>query len=146
MTPYRTDPKMSGRHPFEIYMLLLVVITSLPVFFGAAPEPGSIEAELPTWAVFGWQTILAVGSVTSLVGIFWRNRATGLILEQLGLAFVGVASVIYAASVWAAAGIPAGIPGGIILGFGMACLIRWRDIQKTIDAVAAEEKRRKGNL
>jgi hypothetical protein len=137
---------MSGRHPFEIFMLALVVLTSVPVFFGAAPEPGSIEAALPTWGVFAWQSILAFGSVGSLLGIFWRDRATGLIMEQLGMAFVGVASVIYSASVWAIAGPGAAIPGGIILGFGIACLIRWRDIQRTINAVHVEELRRRGEL
>lgn len=140
--PYRTDPRFAGRHPFEIFMLILAAITSVPTLLGLATEPGTIEAALPPWAVFGWQVILAFGSVGSLVGIYLRNRATGLIIEQLGMAFVGVASLIYGVSAWVVAGPPAGIPGGIIFGFGVACLIRWRDLQKTIDAVHDEEIRR----
>lgn len=141
MSPYRTDPQMAGRHPFEIFMLLLAAVTSIPSLLGAAPEPGSIEEALPGWASFSWQVALVIGSVMALVGIWWRERATGLILEQLGLALVGVAGVIYAFSVWSVVGVAAAIPGGIILGFGIACIVRWRQIQRTINAVHAEEKR-----
>lgn len=137
--PYRTDPRLSGRHPFEIYMLALAAVTGIPSLFGA-PEPGSIEAALPSWAVFAWSLVLSLGSVLALLGISLKRRDTGLILEQLGLAFVGAASIIYAVSLWAVAGLAALFAGGIVFGFGVSCLVRWKDLQETIDAVHEAEK------
>lgn len=146
MSPYRVDARMSGRHPFETYILALAAFAAIPVLFGAAPDPGSIEAALPSYAGFLWSLILATGSIIALVGTYWKDRATGLVAEQLGLAFVGIAAFLYAGVALAVVGVSAAIPAAFILGFGTACLKRWRDLQKVINAVHEEELRRRGEI
>lgn len=146
MSPYRSDARLSGRHPFETFMLALAAFASIPALFGAAPDPGSIEAALPPIGGFLWSLILTVGSIVALAGTYWKDRATGLILEQLGLAFVGVAAFIYTGVALSVVGLSAAIPAAIIAGFGAACLKRWRDLQSVIDAVHEEEKRRRGEI
>lgn len=140
--PYRVDARMTGRHPFELFLLALAFASGLPALIGATPEPGSIEAALPSWGAFLWSLTLVVGSGSALVGIYLRDRATGLIVEQLGLAFVGVAAVVYSGIILYVIGVGALFSAGITFAFGVSCLVRWRDIQNIIDAVHEEEKRR----
>lgn len=142
MSPYRTDPRMSGRHPFEIFTLFLALVTSLPVLFGVTPAPGTIRAVLPPVVAFIWALTLCVGSLVALVGVWWKERATGLIMEQLGLACVGVVCIIYFVVALVAVGWSTTIPMGIVLGFGLSCLWRWRDLQRSINEVYAWEQSR----
>ncbi len=141
--PYRTDASMAGRHPFEIFTLILGFITGLPRLFGAIPAPNSITALLPPVLVLAWSFVLVAGCGVALAGVWWRSRAIGLILEQLGLAFVGVACLVYSSVALISLGLNASIPIGIVAAFGVSCLVRWRQIQRTIDFVYGEEKRQR---
>jgi hypothetical protein len=141
--PYRTDASMAGRHPFEIFTLILGFITGLPRLLGVTPAPNSITAVLPPVLVLAWSFVLVAGCGVALTGVWWRNRAIGLILEQLGLAFVGVACIVYSGVAIIALGPNASIPVGIVAAFGVSCLVRWRQIQRTIDFVYGEEKRQR---
>jgi hypothetical protein len=141
--PYRTDASMAGRHPFEIFTLILGFITGLPRLLGVTPAPNSITAVLPPVLVLAWSFVLVAGCGVALTGVWWRNRAIGLILEQLGLAFVGVACLVYSGVAIIALGPNASIPVGIVAAFGVSCLVRWRQIQRTIDFVYGEEKRQR---
>jgi hypothetical protein len=141
--PYRTDASMAGRHPFEIFTLILGFITGLPRLLGVTPAPNSITAVLPPVLVLAWSFVLVAGCGVALTGVWWRNRAIGLILEQLGLAFVGVACLVYSGVAIIALGPNASIPIGIVAAFGVSCLVRWRQIQRTIDFVYGEEKRQR---
>jgi hypothetical protein len=141
--PYRTDASMAGRHPFEIFTLILGFITGLPRLLGVTPAPNSITAVLPPVLVLAWSFVLVAGCGVALTGVWWRNRAIGLVLEQLGLAFVGVACIVYSGVAIIALGPNASIPVGIVAAFGVSCLVRWRQIQRTIDFVYGEEKRQR---
>lgn len=141
MSPYRVDPRMSGRHPFELYILYLSVLTGLPVLLGITPRPGSINAVLPTWMAFGWSAFLVGGAIVTLAGVYWRERATGLIAEQLGLALVGVMSVAYSVCLVYIGGLDVALGAAIVAGFGISCLRRYFQIQEVIDAVHEAEKR-----
>jgi hypothetical protein len=141
--PYRTDASMAGRHPFEIFTLILGLVSGLPRLLGVTPAPNSITSLLPPVLVLAWSAVLVIGCATALTGVWWRNRAIGLILEQLGLAFVGVACIVYSGVALISLGPNASIPISIVGAFGVSCLVRWRQIQRTIDFVYGEEKRRR---
>jgi hypothetical protein len=141
MSPYRVDARLSGRHPFEIFALYLAFLTSLPIVLGITPQPGSIRSALPPWLSFTWATVLLAGSGVAIFGIYWRERATGLICEQLGLALVGVGSLIYCACVLYVVGAGAGFTVAIVGGFGISCLRRYWQIQSVLDDVHEVEKR-----
>lgn len=140
MSPYRVDARMAGRHPFEIYGLFLALITSMPILLGIAPKPGTIREAMPGWLGVIWAASLAIGSLLALVGIYWRNRATGLLLEQVGLAAAGAACVVYGGVVLYVAGQDALISAALVGGFGAACLRRYFQIQEVVDDAVRASK------
>lgn len=138
--PYRHDPQQAGRHPFELFTLYLALLTALPTVLGVVPQPGTMRAVLPGFVVAIWAWILLVGSIVTLAGIYWKDRGTGLITEQLGLALVGASTLLYAGVLLAVAGEPAVITGAILGGFGASCLLRYYQIQQTVDRVHSTVK------
>jgi len=141
VSPYRVDARLSGRHPFEIFVLYLAFLTALPTMLGIAPAPGSVREALPTWVTIGWAAALCLGSGVALFGVYWKERATGLICEQLGLAMVGVASLVYCFCVLYVIGPDSMIAVAIVGGFGISCLRRYWQIQHILDQVHEAEKR-----
>ncbi len=144
MSPYRVDSRLSGRHPFELFALYLAILVSLPTVLGLVPEPGSIREALPAWIATVWAWAMLLGASTALAGVYWRDRASGLILEQLGLGVFGVTNIIYAGAVLYAVGLSSIIPAAMIGGFGAACLRRYFQIQQIIDSVHEAERVQKG--
>lgn len=140
--PYRVDARLSGRHPFQLFMLALTVLVSVPTLLGVAPRPGSIQDAYPGWPGYAWAVVLAVGSAMALVGVYLPDRATGLILEQLGLFCTGIGSLIYGAAALSSVGETAIYPVAIVWGYGVSCCIRGRQIQRILDQVHAVEKER----
>ena len=139
--PYRVDARLSGRHPFETYTLYLAILTSVPSLLSITPRPGSISDVLPDPVAFAWNAFLLLGAVLALAGIYWRERATGLVMEQLGLGLVGVTSLIYVACVLFILGLSGALACAIVGGFGISCLRRYWQIQAIVDSVAEVEKR-----
>lgn len=134
-----SDPLRAGRHPFQTYMLVLCLISGIPLMFGQ-PASATLDALLPTWAVYMWGIGLTLGAVISLIGTYMprRDYATALTIERIGLIMVGFAGVGYAVLVLVYAGIHNTVAACIIFGFGISCLIRARDIGKVMRrAIAA---------
>jgi len=138
--PYRSDVRLAGRHPFEIFTLYLAFLTGLPTVVDLAPRPGSIDAELPLAVAIGWSFVLTLGALVALIGIYWKGRVTGLIMEQLGIGFVGVAAAIYVVCVLYAAKGDAAFAAGVIGGFALSCGWRYRQIQKTLNIARMEQQ------
>ncbi len=144
--PY-ADPLRAGRHPFQTYLLALCVLSGVPLIFGQVTA-GSIEESLPYWLAFSWGLCLFLGSITALIGSYWRrNYADALTIERIGLLFAGSAGIAYAVVVALVVPPLTGLTaGGIILGFGISCVARARDIgrilrrarEKSSDVVARE--------
>jgi len=134
--------RAESRHPFEIYILSLATMIGPPTAFGE-PTAGSMEAALPFWAIPVWGIGLSSGAILALVGILLLNRkpGTGLLLEQLGLAWVACGTLFYASIVMLTVGQAGIAPASFILGFGIACVIRCIQIQRSINrAVKAVKK------
>lgn len=126
----------SSRHPFQLFLLALCIVSGLPTLLGANPGPASIEALLPELMVRVWSFMLVVGAAISLIGAALKNRVNGILVEQVGLVMVGVAAVFYAFGIFIVIGFQVGaISASIILGFGAACLYRWYQLQRYIKAV-----------
>jgi hypothetical protein len=121
----RTYQRLSDRHPFEVYLLALTLIAAVPASFGLAPAPATIRVQLDPHAARLWAIALMVGAATALIGLAWKRpkrglSVTGLGLEQVGLTFVGAATIFYAVCAFLAAGWPAMIPVGTVMAFGVA--------------------------
>jgi hypothetical protein len=92
--PY-VDPLRAGRHPFQVYMLGLCVVSGLPYLFGQASAE-AVENQLPYWLAFGWGMMLVLGASTALIGSFWkRSIADALTMERVGLSLTGGSAVVY---------------------------------------------------
>lgn len=134
--PY-TDPLHAGRHPFQTFMLALCVVSSIPLVAGQVTA-GSIEDSLPWWGSLAWGLSLLLGAASGLLGSYWRGEYdTALLMERIGLNFVGFAAVVYGLIIPIVGGWNGLIAAGIVLGFGASCLTRARDIAR-IFARAAE--------
>jgi len=145
--PYRSDPLQAGRHPFELFTLYLALLTGLPTVLGVIPPPGTVQEALPDIVQTAWAWVLFLGALTAIAGVYWKDRATGLIAEQLGLAFAGVASLAYTGCALWVAGIEAAVPAALVAGFGVSCIRRYFDIQQTLDAThEVQVRREKGEL
>lgn len=112
-------PEVFLDQPWGIFIKALCVISGLATFVG--PQPGSLQESLPEEMVFLWSITLVVGALCGLIGLFqprvWR-------LEVAGLIWLGTASIVYAIAIFAQAGFRGAVPGGIIMGFGLAALVR----------------------
>lgn len=121
-----------SRHPFEIFLLIMLIFSVTPLLWGA-PAPISIEALLPTPVIKLWAATASLGSLVALLGIIWPRRVIGMVIEQVGLVMVGVAACFYGAAIWIVTGEVGRVPGAIISAFGLSCLVRWYQLQKLVD-------------
>ena len=141
MSPFRNSPPpvifSSTRHPFEVFLLLLSILSGLPIMV-AGTAPDAVTDALNDTAARVWGGGLAVGAVIALLGIFLTRphpRSTkvsvvGLVTEQVGLVMVAGACMVYTAAVlvqvW-----PAGFySAAVVFCYGMSCLWRWLQIQR----------------
>lgn len=113
--------------PRAVFILLLSVFSGLTTLLIDA-GPGTLEALIPKWGVILWGALLLVGSAVTLTGM-WFDSINGIILEQVGSVTVGVTTLFYSILALVTVGPTAGQPIGIILAWGLSCLIRWLQLQ-----------------
>lgn len=118
------------RHPIAVFLLALCVFSSIPTFLGAAQPPGSLAATIPRERILIWAAMLTAGAVISLTGTYWRHRVTGLLIEQVGMLFVAVATLYYSGIIFFVVQLN-GLQGtSIVLGLGVAAAVRFWQIQR----------------
>jgi hypothetical protein len=113
--------------PRALFILVLCVAVGLPLIFADA-TPGTIASKLDAAWQIVWGVMLSGGSLLTLMGAV-RQSVNGVILEQVGSVALGFACVIYAAAIWATVQWDGSVPIGIVLGFGLASLWRWGQLQ-----------------
>lgn len=120
----------------EIFIMALCLITSIPILLGIAPPPGSINSTMPRYMVMGWSATLVIGCTSNLLSFLFKERLTGMIVEQFGSVCLGVAAAIYSIAIFAKTYEQGGaIPGVIVLGFAATRLLQARSHQKTLNKV-----------
>lgn len=126
--------RIRSRHPFQLFMLIVSFVYSLPGLAFAAVRPGSIEAGVGPTGTIVWSAGLCLGTGCALLGIFGyrRNRATGLSLEEFGLAAAGAATLYYAGVVLWVLGWPAFFSALVMLGYGSACVVRSAQLHRLL--------------
>lgn len=143
---YPADPRAVFMLAFSVF----VGITALALDAG----PGTLNDLLPRWAVMAWGVLLVGGSALTLVGMT-RQTENGVITEQVGSVMVSVTTLFYSILAFVELGDDALQPVGIIFAWGLACGVRWfqlqallrRDYRKRIEneAVQAIERQVKIN-
>lgn len=134
--------KPAARYPADpraVFILALSVFSGL-VALTLQVAPDSLEALLPKWGVFLWGALLAGGSALTLIGMAIQN-INGIIAEQVGSVMVGVTTVFYSTLIFATVGPGSAQSIGIILAWGLACFVRWGQLQALInDAHRRQQK------
>lgn len=122
--------KPAARYPADpraVFILALSVFSGMTALAVEA-APKSLSALLPEWGLTLWSMCLVLGSATTLIGMLFQS-VNGIITEQIGSVMVGVSTIFYATIALWFAGVDAIQTVGIILAWGLACLIRWAQLQ-----------------
>jgi hypothetical protein len=132
----RLEP--TSRHPLVIFFLGLILVSSFSIAFGA-PAPGSVEEALPRIGVYLWAASLFVGAALILWGLalqpkLGKTSVTGATLEEVGMAMLAAAGILYAVAAFVAVGWSGLIPARSVFGLSLACGYRGRKIHKQIRA------------
>ena len=135
--------KPAARYPADpraVFILALSVFSGITALaLKSAPE--SLEAVMPGWAVAAWGVLLSVGSAITLYGMF-RQTVNGILIEQVGCIIVASTTVFYSGVAFHELGAEAIQVVGIILAWGISCVIRWGQLQVLIvDGVQRAKKR-----
>jgi len=138
--PY-TNPLLAGRHPFQIYLLMLCAVSGIPLVFGVETA-GSVNALLPDWAGFTWGLSLSLGSALGIVGAYWPRShiATALTLEEISMLIVGPSAMLYAVLIALYIGWSGTVTVLIVAGFGLAALTRARHIAYVISRAIKKQE------
>lgn len=136
------QPAEESRHPDELFLLALCVVSGFTLAFGDVPAPGTLEASVPGWAVTLWAWGLLIGPVVTLLGIFapWKRTTDGAIVEQIGQVMVGGMAAFYGFVLLVAAWPASILAGSITLGFAAARFARWYQLQKRLRAIHRASK------
>lgn len=96
-------------------------------------RPVSInQALVSPWLQYIWCAMLALGSGTALLGVFWRNILNGYRLESIGLLTTGISGGIYGLCVIFYSGFTGVFAACTVFGFGAACVVRYFAITKLL--------------
>jgi hypothetical protein len=125
---------MTGRDPFELFLVAITMLTAVPVITGSAPASGSVLAAADKTFALIWSWVLLVGGFATLLGLLWpqprdrtRVSVNGYLIEQVGLIMVSAGSLFFAVALFVANGFAVLQVGGIVLAYGAACARQaWR--------------------
>jgi hypothetical protein len=136
--------KPAARYPADpraVFILAMSVFSGLTsLALNSAPD--SLDALLPTWVVMVWGVLLTIGSVVTLVGMS-RQTVGGIVTEQIGSVMVAATTIFYAVLALRELGLDALQGVGIILAWGLSCLLRWVQLQILINNAAKRAAKRK---
>jgi len=125
--------KPAARYPADpraVFILTLSVFSGLTAFIvGATPD--TLQSLLPNWGVQTWSALLVIGSAVTLAGMA-RQTLVGILVEQVGSVMVAVATLFYSTLGFIFIGWDALQIVGIVAAWGVACLVRWIQLQALI--------------
>jgi hypothetical protein len=137
---------IKSRNSMEICIFFVLALATGRQALGLEELPRSLDHA----GAFPWgqvaASMLCLGCVISLVGIFWKYESDGLLIEQFGLILAGFGCAFYALAAWNMNGLTAAaFAVGMSLGIATACTVRWCQIEyyvQTVKAANAAEKHR----
>lgn len=123
-----------ARHPFERTTIAGIFFAAIVITF-TDTFPNSINTIVGSPWKYTWAALLLVGASISLIGIYLKSETRGLVLEQAGMFWTGGACLVYTYALlsynWEAGLLIAAAFGS----FGASCLLRFRDIRKSLKSV-----------
>lgn len=127
-----TSERIRSRHPFELLFLYIVTATAIAGLSSHEVRPGSIQEGVGHIGTVVWYIALLGGSVVALLGIFWRERATGLVMESVGLFVSGLATIFYGIVALIVIHWSAAYASATIMAYGAAAIWRAAQIRRLL--------------
>lgn len=124
--------------PRAVFILALSVFSGFTTILVEA-GPQTLESLMPRWGVVVWGVCLGLGSLLALVGLA-RDTDWGIVTEQVGCVMVGVATIFYSILGLYVLGPQASSVISIVLGWGLACILRWYQLQLLIHDTVEERQ------
>lgn len=87
------EPLRWSRSPIYTFFLFLIAVTGILTLIGASENAITREMGNP-WASL-WGLGLLIGSIVSIVGAYWPNKITGMLIERSGIVLLGGISAIW---------------------------------------------------
>lgn len=133
--PHTTE-QVRSRHPFEVLFLAISASTAIGGLASNEVRPGSLQEGVGHTGTIVWYLLLLLGAATAGAGITWRERATGLVLEELGLFIAGLCTLFYAAVAVILIGSNAVYPASVLAGYAVAAIWRANQIRRRLARVS----------
>jgi len=131
--------KPAARYPADpraVFILALSVFSGITAL-ALNTAPGTLEANVPQWAIIGWGVLLTLGSAITLLGMT-RQTPGGIITEQIGCVMVAATTIFYSGVAFSVIGFGEAVQVvGIVLAWGLSCGLRWIQLQVLINDTAA---------
>jgi len=132
------DKPPGGLHPYVVWLPFALALIGLPLVFGGA-QPGTIASLLNPLLVKFWGGFFLFGGPMTVIGLFWRNRATGMIIEQVGSVAVAAGALLYAGALVTVIPIQSSVVVvGVFGSLGGACVVRWFQLRKLLNDAMRE--------
>lgn len=134
--------KPAARYPADpraVFILACSVFTGL-VALALRVGPATLEENIPEWGLIVWGATLLAGSAATLVGMTIQS-INGIITEQIGSVMVGTTTIFYAILALSTSGVGSIQIVGVVLAWGLACLVRWGQLQALVNQTYRETVR-----
>lgn len=122
-----------SRSPLQSFFLLLLGITGILIVFGISDNRIIDEMGEP-WSTI-WGSSLALGASISLLGAFWKNKVSGMLIERAGIFLLGCAGLYWAFMVVKITHWNSALTVVFTAMFSVACFMQVRYINKHIDLI-----------
>jgi len=127
-------PLRWSRSPLQSFFLLLLAVTGLLITLNISRNAVTVEMGEP-WASF-WGTSIFLGSSVAVIGSYWKDKISGMLIERSGILLLGGASVIWPAALVLSVGWEkSGFSAVITFIFAMFCFLQVRYINKHIQLI-----------
>lgn len=127
---------VSGRHPFEVAVLLAVLICGV-ILVLTDQRPASVTAAMPGSVQAAWEVGLIVAGVVGLAALVWPGSlVTSMGVELVGMVVLGTSTSMYAIALYVVSGSAAIAAGAFIVAVAVASWARGYQILRDLRRVA----------
>lgn len=129
--PNRRKPLLiqSGRHPFELVILFMCVLTGLAGLLTGSASP-AIVIILHEWSWI-WNVSIVLGGIGTGLSVLCK-LPVNLLLERVGMVWLFTLFAAYSAAIFSVDSDRAVTSGGIVLALALAALARVLQITKDL--------------
>ena len=113
--------------PDTVFLMLLCLLSGLTQLLGNA----TVENLVPASILQAWASLLLLGSLVTLAGIFIKAQPKGMLIEQAGRHMLWPASFAYAVAIWYYNHDRLSV--FLVVAFGVTCVVRILYIRRLIN-------------